>query len=400
MRLAFLTQSYPPMVSGAALVVQRLAQGLANRGHAVLVIAASDRGAAYVEEYGRLRVARLRAYRNPFRVGQHFLLWPERELANELARFQPQIIHSHDPLVLSLALLRAFPKYRKDRRGLEDRVGLPPKILTVHQLPWFISLFAPRPLRRPIESLLWHYGRWLYRHFDSIIAPSQMIADLVTAHTHQPTKTITNGVDTVRFTPESTAADESVSLRQKYNLDPHLPIILYAGRIDIDKRVDLVVRAAAKTLQTESAQLLVIGDGKLRKQMIELSRTLGVDHLCHFPGFVSDDLAGLYRLASVFITASEVEIQSSVVLEAMASGLPVVTVQASSMPEFVRDGVTGYLVRPGDVNALAERLIVVLQDLERARLMGRAGLDVARQHSNERALIEHEHLYESSIAGL
>src|SRR5262245_4819738 len=82
MRIAFICQSYPPMVSGAALVVWRLAEGMAARHHDVLVLAASDRGRPYAQESedGWLRVARLSAWPNPLRVGQHFLLWPERSI--------------------------------------------------------------------------------------------------------------------------------------------------------------------------------------------------------------------------------------------------------------------------------------------------------------------------------
>ena len=99
----------------------------------------------------------------------------------------------------------------------------------------------------------------------------------------------------------------------------------------------------------------------------------------------------------IVITASEIEIQSSVVLEAAASGLPVVAVWASSMPEFVHDGVTGYLVSPGDVTALAERLATLLQNPERAKTMGEAALAVAREHSNAKAIEAYEQLYESLI---
>ncbi len=383
MRIALLAQSYPPMVSGAALVVGRLAQGLAAHGHEVLVLAASDIGAAYDETCGSLQVARPHSWPNPFRVGQHFLLWPRKEIRCKLELFKPDVIHSHDPLVTSLVSLDVLP-------------GVP-RVLTVHQLPWFVSLFMPPLLRGGIESLLWAYGAWLYRRFQLIVTPSQIIADLVAQHTQARPKAISNGVDTFRFNPNPAWAGEPAALRDKYGLDPQLPIILYAGRVDADKRVELVVQAAALALPKTQAQLLIVGDGKRLNAVKQLAERLGIQWQSHFAGFVpvTEDLPGLYRLASVFVTASEVEIQSSVVLEAAATGLPVVTVNASSMPEFVRDGLTGYLVPPRDIAALADRIIGVLQDPARAQAMGRAALEVAQAHSHEGAVMEHIRLYES-----
>lgn len=394
MRIVYLSQSYPPMVSGAALVVHRLAEGIAARGHSVLVLAASDRGRAYTEERGALRIARLRSLPNPMRVGQHFLLWPQNEVAAELHAFKPDIVHSHDPLVVGLSALRAL-------RTFERRTAC---VLTVHQLPWFVAAYAPPlpGLRPAIESALWSYGNWLYEHFDCVVTPSRMIADIVAAHTRSRPQPISNGVDVNRFNPTPAYRGEGDTLRRKYGLDPDLPIILYAGRIDADKRVDLVVRATTQALRSINAQLLIVGDGKQLKAVIKLSEALGIRQFSHFPGFVSaqGDLPGLYRTASVFITASEVEIQSSVVLEAAATGLPVVTVRASSMPEFVEDGVTGYLVPPRHVESMANWLVTLLQNPDRARAMGEAGLAITREHSHESALDAHERLYESLIRRL
>ena len=134
-----------------------------------------------------------------------------------------------------------------------------------------------------------------------------------------------------------------------------------------------------------------------REEIEQLSQNLGIQGYCRFPGFVpkSGDLPGIFRLADVFVTASEIEIQSSVVLEAMASGNPVVTVEASSMPEFVSEGVNGYLVPPGDVEAMAGRLISLLSESLKAKGMGKAGRSIAAEHSNERFVGAHEQLYES-----
>lgn len=394
MRIAYICQSYPPMVSGAALVVWRLAEGMAARHHDVLVLAASDRGQPYSHEAedGWLRVARLRAWPNPFRVGQRFLVWPQRAITEELREHRPHLIHLHDYSTAGWVGLR-----------VGRALGVP-VVLTLHQLPWFISAYLPDwpRLRALAEMLAWRHLHRFVPQCAATISPSQMIADIVRTNIGLRPTPLTNGVELLRFSPHSADNDERARLLRKYELDPAVPLLLHVGRIDADKRVDLVLRAVAKVVQTTPAQLLIAGDGTQRAAMERLSQTLGIRAACRFPGFVEagGDLPGLYRLAEVFVTASEVEIQSSVVLEAAASGVPVVTVRASSMAEFVEDGVTGYLVEPRDVARLADRLLTVLQQPpDHRQAMRQAALALARQHSIQSALTAHEQFYKRLVNG-
>jgi glycosyltransferase involved in cell wall biosynthesis len=385
MKIAYVCQSYPPMISGAALVAQRLAEGIASRGHEVLVVAASDRQRAYTDSTAGLKLVRLRSFPNPVRVNQRFLLWPRREIAAELQAFRPDVVHVHDTLNAGLCGLR-----------VAHALGMP-VILTVHALPWFVSAYAPAlpSLRQGIEAGLWIYGTWLLRQCEAVITPTCVIADIVSTHANCRPQVISYGVDLRRFTPRPAFSGKGEALRQKYGLDPYLPIILYVGRIDADKQVDLVVRAAAQAMYTVDAQLLVVGDGRRRAAVIRLSEELVLQDLSHFPGFVpaTGDLPGLYRLASVFITASEVETQGLVVLEAAATGLPIVAVRAAAIPEMVEDGVTGYLVASRDIDAMADRLVLLLRNPDQARAMGQAGRAKMQQHSLDRSIEAHEQLY-------
>jgi glycosyltransferase involved in cell wall biosynthesis len=131
-----------------------------------------------------------------------------------------------------------------------------------------------------------------------------------------------------------------------------------------------------------------------------LSAQLGIRARSLFPGFVTPtgDLPGLYRLASVFVMASEMETQGLAGLEAAASGLPIIAVRATALSELVHDGLNGYLVAPGDVEAMAEQMRLLLQNPERARKMGEAARALAEQHSLESALAAHEQFYQSLLA--
>lgn len=383
MKIVLISQSYPPMISGAAIMVQYLAQGLSADGHEVLVLAASDRGQSYSEEDGGLRVLRLPSIQNPVRVRQRFLAAPMRTMRQAIAEFQPDIIHTHEPLSLGLCGLKIAREMQL------------PTILTLHQLPWFLAMYLPAwpGLREGVTAVLWRYGSWLERQFTAVAVPTATIAQIVQDHTAFRPVPIANGLDLYKFNPQTAIPDEQERLRQKYGLAPHTPVVLHVGRLDKDKRVDLVLRAFAQ-VQGER-QLLVVGDGRCRQSLIQLSQQLGIAQRCVFPGYVcaDGDLPGLYRLASVFVTASEIELLPLVVLESMACGLPVVAVAATSLPEMVEHGSHGFLAPPGDYAALAAHITWLLQHSHEAAQMSQSCQERAVKYGLEQVVSQYEQLY-------
>lgn len=381
-----MTQSYPPMVSGAAIVAQRLAEGMARRGHRILVLCASDTGPAQWVAQENLGLRRLASVVNPFRVGQRHIPWARGKIVAELRAFQPQIVHTHDVFGMGLTAMTVASALNV------------PAVATIHQLPWFISAHLPalHGLHPVIESVLWAYARWFTRRCDQLIVPTDAIAVQLQRHAVALPAVISSAVDP-RFSPHATSPQEEAAVRRKYGLDPALPIILYVGRIDADKQVDLIVRAALRLVQSNQAQLLIVGDGTRRQAIRQLSDYLGIGHLIRFTGYVSvtEELPAIYRAAFVFVTVSAIETQCLTALEALTSGVPVVTVKTDVMRELVQDGVNGFLISPQDVDALAERLSHLLQDSRRARAMGEAAQEIAACYSVPRMLVMHERLYRS-----
>ncbi len=276
-----------------------------------------------------------------------------------------------------------------------------PVIGTIHQLPWFINTYLPDfpGLKRSVERSIWSYSRWINKQCDALVVPTPTIAQTIQAEAGFKPIAISNGVDLSRFTSEPASTIEKEQLCQKYKLDPSRPIILHVGRLDVDKNVEVVIQAAAKALQATNAQLLVVGDGECKGSLSKLAKLLGIRKDCHFPGFVSagGDLPGIYRMADVFTTASEIETQGLVLLEALASGLPVVAVEATCIPELVKENVNGFLVPPNDVDALADRLAQLVSNPTQAKQMSRSGRKLAKTHSIQYSLDKHENLYKKLI---
>jgi 1,2-diacylglycerol 3-alpha-glucosyltransferase len=388
MRIAYLTQSYPPMISGAALVVERLAKSMAERGHQVLVIAASDKNYPYASYQENLTILRLKSIHNPLRVGQRFLCYPRFKILQALREFCPNIIHTHEPLLMS-------------QLGLEyaDSTRIP-ILLTVHQTPWFAASYVPKiiGLRSVSESMLWAYARRMHPRFTCVITPSHTISDLVARMTGIQPTTISNGISLETF-HSHLSSNEEIALRKRLHLPPQVPVILHIGRLDIEKNVERVVQAAAKAMQQTEAHLLIVGDGCQKHTLIKMCETLKIVNRAHFPGYIApqEGLPEIYRLASLFVTASEIEVQSLVLLEAIASGLPIVAVRAAFVPEIVQEGVNGFLVESGDIEGFADAISTLLKNPQQACEMGKLSRRLAEAHDVHVSMDLHEQFYSDFV---
>lgn len=382
MRIAYLTQSYPPMISGAAGVVRQLAEAMAQRGHQVLVIAASNNADPYHTYRENLTILHLRSFNNPLRVGQRLILHPRPATLRALKTFQPDIIHTHEPLQMG-GIGLAYAR--------RDRI---PITLTIHQLPEFVASYLPHFLQGVVKNVLWQYARWLLQKFTSLITPTRTTAELIKEMTGLQAEPISSALDLQVFHPPL-PGDFGIITRRKWNLPPGVPLLLHVGRLDTDKRVDRVVQAAARAMSDTDAHLLIVGDGTQKRALIRLCKSLHIADRVHFTGYVSatDGLSEIYRIAHVFMMASEIETQGIVLLEAAASGLPIVAVRATCIPEIVHDGINGFLVEAGDPASFSDRIKCLLHDPQKARIMGQAGIALAQAHEIQHTLDLHEGLY-------
>jgi glycosyltransferase involved in cell wall biosynthesis len=166
------------------------------------------------------------------------------------------------------------------------------------------------------------------------------------------------------------------------------------GRLDAEKNLDVLIRAFALVRRNLDVQLLLVGTGAERRALTSLAEVQGVAEHVIFTGFVPDEeLPSAYAATTVFVNAGTAELQSLVTLEAMASGRPVIGADAAALPHLVQDDETGYLFPPGDIVALAKRILTVLCDPRHAEAMGRCARAVAEQHDETRTVAAFEQLY-------
>jgi glycosyltransferase involved in cell wall biosynthesis len=151
-------------------------------------------------------------------------------------------------------------------------------------------------------------------------------------------------------------ADAREAVRRELGIPPDRFVVAWLGRMTEIKRADLLLRAFARLRETVvDAELLVVGDGPLREGLEDLARELGVGRSCHFTGFRSD-VGSIYASADAVVLTSANEGTPVSVIEAQAAGLPVVSTDVGGVRDVVADGQSGFVVSPGDPDAVAERL--------------------------------------------
>jgi glycosyltransferase involved in cell wall biosynthesis len=200
---------------------------------------------------------------------------------------------------------------------------------------------------------------------------------------------VSNGIDLTRFRP----ASRRENLRERLGLDSHARTLLFVGRIDREKHLDLLIKALAQ-MRDLPVQLALAGKGADHRRLSKMVEELELEDRVHFLGYVPDaDLPALYNLADVFLMASEAELQSIATMEAMASGLPVIGADANALPELIRHGVNGFLFPPRDSNTLGHYLRALVADANLARRMGENSLILIQKHDLRNSIRRYEDLY-------
>jgi sugar transferase (PEP-CTERM/EpsH1 system associated) len=212
---------------------------------------------------------------------------------------------------------------------------------------------------------------------------------------------ICNGVDSQCFALPQSGARDSI---------PGCPftgaeqfIFGTVGRMQGVKDQTLLARAFVRVLEQHPAlrpvlRLAMVGDGPLRAEAMAILHSGGVADLAWLPG-ERKDVADVMRGLDAFVLPSLAEGISNTILEAMATGLPVLATAVGGNPELVGPGVTGDLVPAGDVQALADGLARLVADRERSRALGRAGrLEVERRFSLDAMVASYQGMYDQLLA--
>jgi len=322
MRIAYVTETWPPELNGVSLTVERTVRFLRSRGHLVELIRPRQPGEARLDASDELRTA-----------GCVIPMYPD----------------------LRFGLARAGTLARRFRQSRPDLVHL----ATPGPMPWAalaaagaLGLATTSDFRTNFHQYSRHYGLGLFagsvlgllRRFHNLtrrtFVPTQAARrELATAGFHHLT-VVGRGVDTQRFSP----AARSDELRAQWRAGPDTPVLLAVGRIAAEKNIALALRAFERARRDRpDLRMVVVGDGPAR------ARLTTAHPAATFVGAKRGaELAAHYASADAFLFPSLSDTFGNVVMEALASGLPVVSFNCAAAAEHVDDGISGRLAVPGD----------------------------------------------------
>ncbi|MFM1994053.1 MAG: hypothetical protein RL537_742 [Actinomycetota bacterium] len=379
LKVVLACDTFAPDINGAARFAERLAGGLVRNGHEVHIIAAaidSSEGPRIEEHDGvNMIVHRLRSYKVP----QHKTLrWTApwsltRKIGKILDDVEPIAVH-----IQSHLLVGRFANIAARKRKIKV-------LATNHIMPENLIKYSllPKFMHGLIMRILWADAGRILRKMDAVTTPTKRAAELLEkAAGVTGVLAISCGIDASRF-----ANDSAVQNKE--------PIALFLGRLDYEKRVDVLLRAVASLTEHSNLRVELVGDGGERDRLKKLAISLGISNRVSFLGHVTDEeLPGIYERATVFVMPSIAELQSIATMEAMASGRPVIGADAMALPHLVHDGDNGYLFPPNDSEALADRLRRILTaDQAELNRLSENSLHLIQAHDISRTVRIFEDLY-------
>ncbi|USX52499.1 glycosyltransferase [Lentzea sp. HUAS12] len=371
LRVVIAADTFPPDVNGAARFAQRLAVGLASRGHDVHVIAPDSPRAT---EIPGVTVHRLRSHRLPFYPDFRFCLpWQASKEAAELVKaLKPDVVHVQAHFVVGRFVLNA---------AVAEGI---PTLATNHFMPE--NLFSHAHVPSFLQGLA---RKWAYRDLARVFGR----ADVVTAPTPRAVQLLHDSGFPQTAVPVSCGID--IARYQRSVTHNDRPTALFVGRLDEEKRVDEFLRALARV---PGAFGEIVGDGTCKAEWELLARDLDITDRVRFHGFVSeDDLLDAYARCDLFVMPGVAELQSLATMEAMAAGKPVIAANAMALPHLVKPGRNGWLFEPGDVNQLAQRLHTLVHDEPMRARMGAASSEIISHHALGTTLERFEALYSRAM---
>jgi glycosyltransferase involved in cell wall biosynthesis len=352
MRIAVVTETYPPELNGVALTVERSLRWLRERGHEVDLIRPRQADEAPLEDAHEWRCAGM-----PIPVYPQLRLGVARlgSLRERFRRTRPQVVHiaTQGPWLGRVALRAA------------NELNVPVSTDFRTNFHWYSRYYG----LAWAAPLVLEYLRGFHARADCTFVPTQAVRDALQALGIPRVEVLGRGVDAALFHP----ARRSQELRERWDAPSAAQrVLLYVGRLAAEKNVELALRAfvAARRLRP-GTRMVLVGDGPLCRRLqrrFPEALFVGVKR--------GEALAQHYASADLFLFPSLSETFGNVTLEALACGVPVVAFDQAAAAEHVLDGQSGLLVPPGnpaDFIAATSRALSLDEDLWPWRAQARMG---------------------------
>jgi len=409
MKIAFFTDAYLPNINGVSFSVDVFSRIFSTENE-IEIYAPAYKDASKTEQKGRVIVRRYYSVPIPTYKDTHLTLPDVVKIYNQIEEFNPDVIHIQTPGTLGLigilvakmlrkpvvgtyhTLISEVLVYASIKRSLDRYLQAIDKVVggVGTDLVFLLKQKNENKTDKKKESIpqqiTWSLVNRVYGYCDIVICPSEAIKrELLRRGVKRRIEVVSNGVDLKMF-----------PMRKQYKPTGK---IVHVGRLGFEKNIDVVIKAFSQVVADHrQAKLIIAGDGPARKDLEKLAANLGVLKNVKFLGMIKrDKLTKVYLDGDVFVTASTMETQGMVVLEAMSSGLPIIGVKRYALPDLVKEDINGFVTRPGSDKSMAMKIKMILDDPSLLERMGTQSRRMAEKHevgAMSRKLFE---LYEEAL---
>ncbi|MCT1998391.1 glycosyltransferase [Brachybacterium muris] len=368
MKIAIVTETFLPSVDGVVTRLRHAVERFTDQGHEVMVIA-PDLG---VTEHHGARVVGIRPVTLPFYKHRRFTL-PTPTVDGIIRGFHPDVVHAAQPI-----LLASSGAYAAHRQRI-------PLVASYHtHIPRYLDLYkAYRWGKRPV----WWQIKRNHALADVNLATSESMKQELSEQGIHNLHVVRRGVDTETFHPRFASDAMRERLTQGH---PEKKLLVFVGRLAAEKEIH---RLRPMMDRRDDVALAIVGDGPFRRELEEMFA--GTSTV--FPGFMEgEELASAFASSDAFVFPSVTETLGLVILEGMASGLPVVAARSGPTLEQVTDGENGLLFDSGDEASL-DRALERLADTDLRSRIRTAARAEAEKFSWENASDDLLRYYEMAI---
>ena len=396
MKIAIFSDNFWPEITGISDSIVLLGKELVNLGHEIHFFApyysAKDFKVANIEpkemDLGKnIKIHRLFSF--PY-IGsptkQSRLVIPLGIQSFKCRKEKFDIIYTQDPFgagleALLMSRILKIPLVGANHTPITEFTRY--SVLHSRFLDWFA-----------LRTFSWYYNRCLF-----ITTPFQGLLDEMRLFNFKkPGKPLSNPIDLKDFTPV-TGEEERKNLKNKFGLSEK--VVLYTGRLAVEKQIDVIIKAMVEVKKIfPEAMLAITGCGNWDKKLNELTEELGLKNNVKFFGRVGDEEhIEIYKASDVFTMMSTAESQSLSLMKAMATGLPVIGADSHALPDYIgkENSDRGFVVPVGDVQKLAEKIIFLLGDEQKRKMLGQGGLAFVQKFSARNIALEWQKIFVEAI---
>lgn len=300
-------------------------------------------------------------------------------ISNVLRSTRTQIVHTHSSKAGILGRWAAY------------LAGIP---IVIHSIHGFGFHESQGEITKRLFIAVERLTSFITDRFIAVAKEDIKKGELFRIFKKEKARLIRSGIDISRFMHVKV---DRAAKKRELGLDPDLPLVgMFACLKPQKAPVDFVRMADHVYRRFPSVNFIIVGDGELRGEVIEMISRLGLNDRVILAGWRMD-IPEIMKTLDIFVLTSKWEGLPRVLLEARAAGIPIVATGVDGTQEVIIDGVNGYLLEPGDVKGMAEKVIRFLSDPAMARMMGKAGQDLPKEFDINLMVKEQEDLYEDLL---